>query len=295
MGATDEQGGLVRSSRIATCKLTKKSFAAELAPIENPRMSGLGNLVATEAQRILRNPSRLIEALRPRRWRQLLAVIRFWSRTGNRWDADPRGFERRVYGGYQEYLTHQQDKLQHLALSRYEDHYQRLLSERLAKSGRLQPGAVALCLGARRGAEVRAFRNHGCVAIGLDLNPGKENPDVVCGDFHAVPFHRRSVDVVFTNSLDHVFEVERFIGEIRRVLKPAGLLVVEAIQGRAEGMRPDPYASFWWGRVDDVVALFEASGFRLYYRMSFTEPWPGDQLGFETALTENRFEFPMTK
>ncbi len=257
-------------------------------------MSGLGNLVAAEAQKILRRPSRLIEVLRPRRWRQLLGVIRFCSRTGNRWSADWRGFQRRVYGGYQEYLEHQQDKLQHLDLSRYEDHYERLLRERLATLGRLNPGALAVCLGARRGAEVRAFRNRGCVAIGLDLNPGEKNPDVICGDFHALPFQRRSADVVFTNSLDHVFEVERFIREIRRVLKPAGLLIVEAIKGRAEGTLPDPYASFWWDRVDDVVALFGASGFSFRNRKSFLEPWPGEQLVFEKALTDNRFQFPMT-
>jgi SAM-dependent methyltransferase len=275
--------------------LTKKPVAAAPASIENPRMSGLGNLVVVEARKILRNPSRLREVFRPRRWRQLLGVIRFCSRTGNRWSADTRGFERRVYGGYREYLAHQQDKLQNLQLTRYEDHYQRLLSERLAGSSRLKPGAMALCLGARRGAEVRAFRNRGCAAIGLDLNPGGENPDVVRGDFHAVPFQRGSVDVVFTNSLDHVFEVERFIQEIRRVLKPAGLLIVEAIQGRAEGMAPDPYASFWWSRVDDVVALFEASGFSLCHRKSFTEPWPGEQLGFEMAPTEKQLESPRAK
>ena len=89
------------------------------------------------------------------------------------------------------------------------------------------------------------------------------------------------MDAVFTNSLDHVFAVDRFIGEIRRVLKPAGILIVEAIQGRAEGMSPDAYASFWWDRVDDVVGLFERNGFRLFYRNPFAEPWPGEYLCFE--------------
>jgi SAM-dependent methyltransferase len=246
-------------------------------------MSALGRLIAAEARKILHDPSRLKEALRPRRWRQFFSVVRFYSRTGNRWSDQPRGFQRRVYARYEDYLEHQQVKLQHLDLTRHEDRHERLLRERLAQLGRLQKGDVALCLGARRGAEVRAFRAHGCIAVGLDLNPGDLNPDVLRGDFHAVPFRDRSIDVVFTNSLDHVFDVDRFIREISRVLKPAGLLVVEAIQGRDEGTPPDAYASFWWGRVADVVALFEATGFRLRYRNPFAEPWPGEQLCFEKS------------
>jgi len=246
-------------------------------------MSALLNLVAAEARKILRNPARLKEALRPRRWRQFFGVVRFYSRTGNRWMAysGRAGFEKRAYVSYREYLDHQQVKLRHLDLSSYESQYERLLGERLAQFGSSQKGAVALCLGARRGAEVRAFQKQGCLAVGLDLDPGPENPFVLRADFHAVPFQDGSVDVVFTNSLDHVFDVDQFIREIRRVLKPAGELVVEAIRGRAEGMEPDPYATFWWGRVDDVVALFEAAGFKLRRRNAFSKPWPGEQLCFE--------------
>ena len=248
-------------------------------------MSALRDLIAAEAKNILRNPSRLKEALRPRRWRQFLGAARFCSRTGNRWSADGDGFQKRVYTSYQQYLEHQQIKLKHLDVARYEDQYEPLLRERLAQMGRLKQGAVVLCLGARRGAEVRAFRHHGAIAVGLDLNPGERNPHVLRGDFHAVPFQQESIDVAFTNSLDHVFEVGRFISEIRRVLKPAGLLVVEAIQGRAQGSAPDSYASFWWDRLDDVVALFAASGFRLCCRNAFAAPWPGEQFCFEKMAT----------
>ncbi len=255
--------------------------------MENPgwnrSMSALRNLIVTETRKILRNPSRLKEALRPRRWRQFLGVLNFYSRTGNRWrtDAHEAAFQKRIYLGYQDYLEHQQTKLRHLDLSRHESDYRRLLRERLAQSGRLKKGAIVLCLGARRGAEVRAFHDHGCFAVGLDLDPGEENPHVLPGDFHAVPFQAESIEVVFTNSLDHVFAVDRFIGEIRRVLKPSGMLIVEAIAGRAEGTAPDAYASFWWDSVDDVVALFEKNGFRLFHRKPFAEPWPGEQLCFE--------------
>ena len=40
-------------------------------------------------------------------------------------------------------------------------------------------GATVLCVGARLGGEVRAFKSLGALAIGIDLNPGTLNMDVV--------------------------------------------------------------------------------------------------------------------
>ena len=45
-----------------------------------------------------------------------------------------------------------------------------------------------LCLGARLGTEVRALHNLGYFAIGIDLNPGVDNPYVLMGDFHKLVF-----------------------------------------------------------------------------------------------------------
>ena len=91
---------------------------------------------------------------------------------------------------------------------------------------------------------------------------------------------RPESDVIFSNSLDHVFTVDRFIAEIRRVLKTGGLLILETMKGRAEGVSPDPYASFWWNSVDDVVALFIRRGFKALQRTEFAMPWPGELLCF---------------
>ena len=206
----------------------------------------------------------------------------FYLRTGNRWQADsPDGtLERRVYPSYEDYLRRQQSKLACLDLSRYEAEYQRLLGERLAGVVGLKKGAAVLCLGARLGAEVRAFHDRGCFAVGLDLNPGKHNPYVLHGDFHEIQFPAESVDVIFTNSLDHVFAADRFIAEIRRVLKSGGMLLLETMKGRTQGISPDAYASFWWNSVDDVVALFDRQGFKALQRTAFDRPWPGELLCF---------------
>ena len=99
----------------------------------------------------------LAEILRPRRWRQLIHLASFYVRTGNRWrrsDASP-GLELRRYSSYRQYLAHQAGKLQHLELSDYEAGFLRSLKERLEAARLLKPGSNALCLGARRGAEVR--------------------------------------------------------------------------------------------------------------------------------------------
>ena len=246
-------------------------------------MSGLRHLIGAEIGKIFRDPSRVKELLRPRRWRQFAGVLAFHLRTGNRWRAPAQGpaFQQRVYPGYDDYLKHQQAKLPHLDLSRYEIAYRARLSERLTNTHCLRKGASVLCLGARLGAEVRAFHDQGCFAVGVDLNPGERNPCVLPGDFHKLQFPGESVDVVFTNSLDHVFDADRFIREIARVLKPAGILILEVTRGRAEGVVPDAYASYWWNSVEDVIELFQTNGFKLFHRSPFIEPWPGEHLCFE--------------
>src|SRR5262245_39874242 len=196
---------------------------------KQPAMGALRNLIGTEARKLAQTPGRWKELLRPRRWRQFFDVALFYLQTGNRWQADsPDGrLERRVYPNYEDYLRRQQSKLACLDLASYEADYQRLLGERMAGVGGLKKDAAVLCLGARLGAEVRAFHDRGCFAVGLDLNPGKHNPYVLHGDFHQIQFPAGSVDVIFTNSLDHVFAADRFIAEIRRVLKPDGQLILE--------------------------------------------------------------------
>jgi SAM-dependent methyltransferase len=231
---------------------------------------------------MIRNPRRLAELFRPRRWRQFFSVLVFSARSGNRWKSAPdkTQFKQREYSSYEQYVRHQQSKFQYLDLAEYDRSYRRELADRLRHLPGLKPGVSVLCLGARQGTEVKAFLDLGCFAVGLDLNPGRENKFVVQGDFHEIQFVSESVDVIFTNSFDHAFDVEKLIGEISRLLKPGGLLIVEAIHGEAQATAPDYYASFWWQRVDDLAALLAAHGFQSVRRISFEQPWRGEQLVF---------------
>jgi SAM-dependent methyltransferase len=238
-------------------------------------------IIRDEAQKLARTPGRWRQLFYPRRWRQFFSVLMFNARAGG-WKAVPGAeqFQQRQYASYEEYVRHQQSKLQYLDLADYDRNYRRQLRERLEKITALKKGASVLCLGARQGTEVAAFQDLGCFAVGVDLNPGPDNPRVLYGDFHHLQFAAQSVDVIFTNSLDHAFDLKKLTGEIRRVLKPGGMLIIEAIRGGDEASKPDHYASLWWNKTEDLVALFEKEGFAAAQREMFTEPWPGTQICF---------------
>ena len=96
-------------------------------------------------------------------------------------------------------------------------------------------------LGARLGTEVRALMELGHLAVGVDLNPGAANQYVLHGDFHHLVFPDRSFSAVYTNTLDHVFDLPRLVDEIRRVLVPGGVLIADVVPGFDEGHLPgDP-------------------------------------------------------
>jgi len=80
------------------------------------------------------------------------------------------GLSLRTYRNYDEYIEHQKEKLDKgiKFLEDYEKKYELDLTERLSRLN-VKPKSTVLCLGARRGAEVRAFINNDALAIGIDL------------------------------------------------------------------------------------------------------------------------------
>jgi SAM-dependent methyltransferase len=238
-------------------------------------------VILDEAKKLTRTPGRWRQALHMRRWRQFFSVLLFNARAGG-WKTVPgrEDLQQRQYASYDQYVRHQQSKLQYLDLAEYDRSYRQQLRERLQRLSALKKGASVLCLGARQGTEVAAFQDLGCFAVGVDLNPGANNPRVLPGDFHNLQFPAQCADVMFTNSLDHAFDLEKLIAEIRRVLKPGGMLIVEASRGSEEQRAPDHYASLWWGKTDGLVAAFERRGFKPVQREPFEQPWPGEQICF---------------
>jgi SAM-dependent methyltransferase len=198
---------------------------------------------------------------------------------GEKWNTHG-ALQSRKYESYEAYLEHQKAKLATHDFANYDVEFRTALRERLTALDVDWRDLTVLCLAARIGTEVKAFLDLGCRAIGIDLNPGKENRYVVQGDFHDLRFPPNSMDVVYTNSLDHAFDIDRIATEVLKVLKPEGLLIVEAVQGRDRGVHPGFFESFFWNNIDELISVFETAGFKMTRRAPMTYPWPGEEICF---------------
>jgi SAM-dependent methyltransferase len=135
----------------------------------------------------------------------------------------------------------------------------------------LIPGKV-LCLGARTGCEVQAARDVGFPdSIGIDLHPARENDGLVLqGDWHNISFPDQSFENVFTNAIDHCFDLSKLITEILRVLKPGGrlYLMLSKKQSLHTKENKDEYmlksSNFlFWEDGEDLIEGFKNFGFTL--------------------------------
>ena len=238
-------------------------------------------ILRVEFIRIINNPGRISGILSKRKVRTFLQTLESRLRFKSQWAYD-QTYGRRIYRTYEDYIAHQKKGIESTSCEPhdYDARYREVLRERLTKLNLLRHGGVVLCLGARMGTEVKSFLDLGCFAIGIDLNPGENNRYVVQGDFHDIQFPSSSVDAIFTNSLDHVFDIEKVLNEVKRVLKPEGLLIIEAVGGTGEGRLPCYFESFSWATIDNLESLLKNSGFKLVKQYAFTYPWIGKQLCF---------------
>lgn len=175
-----------------------------------------------------------------------------------KWSSSDLGIKSRPYTSYAEYVDHQASKLS--AKPNRAQHYDAELEEQLAR--RVEDldlrGARVLCLGARLGGEVRAFRRRSVFAWGVDLNPGDQNPYVAFGDFQRLELPDGACDVVYTNSLDHAFDLRAVLTEARRVLRQEGILILELMDFASEP--PAHWESTYWESAEDVIEVAEDCG-----------------------------------
>ncbi|MEJ2503933.1 MAG: class I SAM-dependent methyltransferase [Gemmatimonadota bacterium] len=207
------------------------------------------------------------------------------TRIGEKWVESHGGFRQRDYPDYATYAAHQKTKFSALRSKSVMNHDERLfdaLVQRLEALDHRFHRRSVLCLAARQGSEVRAFIEQGAFAVGIDLNPGPENRYVVVGDFHALQFADGSLDYVFTNSLDHAFDLDRILAEVRRVLRNDGAFIVEAntSDDDGDGAHAGPYEATVWEDLGPLVDRIQGFGFEIEHRQPFRLPWPGEQLVF---------------
>ena len=199
------------------------------------------------------------------------------------WIDNTESIKKLQYQSYKEYLEHQASKLNIIDLSKYDIEYRKILKTRISEIDLLIKGKSILCLAARIGTECKAFQELGAFAIGIDLNPGESNQYVLPGDFHNLQFANESVDYIFTNSLDHAFNLEKVIGEVLRVLKPEGKFITEIMKGSDDnnGNKPGSYESLWWSKNADVIDNIVNLGLEVKYIKDFSLPWSGSIVIFE--------------
>ena len=174
-------------------------------------------------------------------------------------EPDAEGLVKRDYDTYSEYVLHQRQKLDAMlkvgafANREVADMRRRFYRRFRVLIGLVPADATILCLGARQGTEVEVLRDLGfCRAMGIDLNPGPWNPNVRVGDFHHLPYADSSIDVVYSNSLDHAFDLDSFFAEHARVLRPHGLALYD-IQGVYRFGDKAPFEATLWERREDVL------------------------------------------
>jgi SAM-dependent methyltransferase len=182
------------------------------------------------------------------------------------WDHSPEIVSVRKYESYERYVAHQVSKLTvtQSTLLEKEDERLRSFLERFRSCDGLDECHTVLCLGARLGTEVKALIQLGHFAIGIDLNPGPENCYVLRGDFHKLVFADCSVDAVYSNCLDHTLMLEHLCAEIRRVVRPNGIAVLDIYKGYEEGQFAGAFESMHWPTSRAFAeAVARGSGFSL--------------------------------
>jgi ubiquinone/menaquinone biosynthesis C-methylase UbiE/glycosyltransferase involved in cell wall biosynthesis len=94
-------------------------------------------------------------------------------------------------------------------------------------------GSKVLDVGANGGEFLEALKNdRGCEVYGIDVSEvcvdqaKKKGINVILANAHEIPFPDASFDVVYLNEvLIHVFEPVKVLQEVKRVLKPSGILL----------------------------------------------------------------------
>jgi SAM-dependent methyltransferase len=206
-------------------------------------------------------------------------AVRYKHHGGGGWKTEKEGgLIKRDYANYQEYLTHQKLKLDEMVkmkggFSNFDIFDYRLkFFVRFRQLTKLLPfDAVILCCGARQGTEVDVLRDLGFKkARGIDLNPGADNPLVEVGDMMKLDEADNSLDLLYSNCIDHAFDLDGMIAEHARALKPNGYLLYDVGINMEQG--GGPFEAISWDRTEDVVLRLLRS-FQTVVRLERESQW----------------------
>lgn len=153
-------------------------------------------------------------------------------------------------------------RIERFLIRRYKEKYQFLT---IFPNSLLAEAPSILCVGARLGGEVRAFKRLGVMAIGIDIEPGNRSRHVLVGDAHDILFPDSSFDALYVNVIDHIKYLPVFAREAKRVLKTNGRLVVDM-----DSFPPDEWAVHdlrtFWGHDAERKSIRVEESFLLYFK-----------------------------
>ena len=134
------------------------------------------------------------------------------------------------YDSYEAYIKHQkikttdQDRIKKWLNEEWEIKYNGFIEIFSRNNKYIKNKNNAICLGARTGQEVKALIDLGVNAIGIDLVAFP--PYTIEGDIHNLQFKDNTVDLEFTNIMDHSLYPEIFISEMERVCAIDGIIIL---------------------------------------------------------------------
>jgi SAM-dependent methyltransferase len=92
---------------------------------------------------------------------------------------------------------------------------------------RIPAGGIGLDVGSKYADLSQLLDSYSIRCVRIDVQPREDRRDLLLGDGHRLPFADASFDfVVLSHVLAHVNDVETFMAEIRRVVKPGGRLIL---------------------------------------------------------------------
>jgi SAM-dependent methyltransferase len=136
--------------------------------------------------------------------------------------------------------------------------------ELLRRHARLGPGARVLECGCGPGGQLRAVAATGAATVGVDLNPrlladardASPSARFARADVEALPFRDGAFDAVLcVGVLSYLREDARAIGELARVVRPGGVVVVANPNRLVAAKLLDPYYWLVWLPARAVRAL----------------------------------------
>jgi SAM-dependent methyltransferase len=116
-------------------------------------------------------------------------------------------------------------------------------------------GGRVLCVGCRNGLELDHFRARGFEdVVGIDIFSQRD--DILVMDMHEMSFDNDSFDVVYaSHALEHSYDVERVVREVRRVAREGAVVAIE-VPVRVQASAADRIV---FSGLDELRGVFKAN------------------------------------